>query len=286
MLTPPANLTPRILDVNADLQTIGELSRALKTRQTTAEAVLDTCLQRIAERNQALNAFITVFEDAAREQARAADREIAAGTYRGPLHGVPISLKDLFDVRGAVTTAASRVRQEHVADRDAAAVAALRTAGAVFVGKTNLHEFALGTTNEDSAFGPARHPLDTSRSPGRIVSADRLQRSPTGMCFASMGTDTGGSIRIPAAACGLVGLKPTYGELPTDGVVPLSTTLDHIGPMCRSVEDAAIVYATLAGHNRQAANPPLDSRLRLGYSARLLSLRTGPAGGVGLRLRV
>ena len=150
----------------AEPQTISELSVALTSRHTTAEAVVERCLQRIAERNPTLNAFITVFEDEAREQARAADREIAAGRHRGPLHGVPISLKDLFDVRGAVTTAASRVRQAHVADRDATAVAVLREAGAVIVGKTNLHEFALGTTNEDSAFGPARHPLDASRSPG------------------------------------------------------------------------------------------------------------------------
>src|SRR5262249_41500795 len=142
------------------------LSRALKSRDTTAEAVLDGCLARIAERNRALNAFITIFEDEAREQARQADAEIAAGRYRGPLHGVPISVQDLFDVRGSATTAASRVRRPHVADRDARAVAALRQAGAVLVGKTNLHEFALGTTNEDSAFGPARHPLDPERSPG------------------------------------------------------------------------------------------------------------------------
>jgi aspartyl-tRNA(Asn)/glutamyl-tRNA(Gln) amidotransferase subunit A len=230
----------------ADAQTIGELSRALNTRQTTAEAVLDQCLLRIAERNAALNAFIAVFEAEAREQARSADREIAAGRYRGPLHGVPISLKDLFDVRGTTTTAASRVRQQHVADRDAVAVAALRNAGAVIVGKTNLHEFALGTTNEDSAFGPARHPIDPSRSPGGS-SGGSAAAVADGMCFASMGTDTGGSIRIPAAACGLVGLKPTYGELSTDGVVPLSTTLDHVGPICRSVEDAAIVYNVLRG---------------------------------------
>jgi len=230
----------------ADTQTIGELSRALKGRQTTAEAVLDLCLQRIAERNPTLNAFITVLEGEAREQARAADREIAAGGYRGPLHGVPISVKDLFDVRGTATTAASRVRQDHVADRDAAAVAALRNAGAVIVGKTNLHEFALGTTNEDSAFGPARHPLDPNRSPGGS-SGGAAAAVADGMCFASIGTDTGGSIRIPAAACGLVGLKPTYGELSTDGVVPLSTTLDHVGPICRSVEDAAIVYNVLRG---------------------------------------
>jgi aspartyl-tRNA(Asn)/glutamyl-tRNA(Gln) amidotransferase subunit A len=236
----------------AEPQTIGELSRALKARQTTAEAIVDACLGRIAERNPTLNAFITVFDDDAREQARDADREIAAGRHRGPLHGVPISLKDLFDVRGAVTTAASRVRQAHVADRDATAVAMLRQAGAVIVGKTNLHEFALGTTNEESAFGPARHPLDPSRSPGGS-SGGSAAAVADGMCYASIGSDTGGSIRIPAAACGLVGLKPTYGELSTDGVVPLSPTLDHIGPICRSVEDAAMIYDTLRGDRR-----PLD----------------------------
>ena len=246
----------------AEPQTISELSRALKSRQTTAEDVVERCLQRIAERNPTLNAFITVFDDEAREQARAADREIAAGRHRGPLHGVPISLKDLFDVRGAVTTAASRVRQAHVADRDATAVAVLREAGAVIIGKTNLHEFALGTTNEDSAFGPARHPLDPSRSPGGS-SGGSAAAVADGMCIASIGSDTGGSIRIPAAACGLVGLKPTYGELSTDGVVPLSPTLDHIGPICRSVEDAAIMYNTLRG-DRRPADTSRDSRpLRL-----------------------
>jgi len=247
--------------VSADPQTIGELSRLLKTQQTTAEAVVDTCLQRIAERNPTLNAFITVFDDEAREQARTVDREIAGGKYRGPLHGVPISLKDLFDVRGAVTTAASRVRQGHVADRDAAAVTALRQAGAVIIGKTNLHEFAFGTTNEDSAFGPARHPLDPSRSPGGS-SGGSAAAVADGMCFASMGTDTGGSIRIPAAACGLVGLKPTFGELSTEGVVPLSPTLDHIGPICRSVEDAAIIHDALRGARRSvdvARGGPADA---------------------------
>src|SRR5947207_2127025 len=223
----------RIPSMAAEAQTIRELSRALETRQTTAEAVLDQCLLRIAERNAALNAFIAVFEAEAREQARSADREIAGGRYRGPLHGIPISLKDLFDVRGTVTTAASRVRQQHVAERDAVAVASLRNAGAVIVGKTNLHEFALGTTNEDSAFGPARHPIDPNRSPGGS-SGGSAAAVADGMCFASMGTDTGGSIRIPAAVCGLVGLKPAVGERSTEGVVPLSTTLDHIGPICRT----------------------------------------------------
>lgn len=244
--------------------TIAEVASALKTRETTAEAVVDRCLRRIAARNATVNAFITVFDDAAREQARAVDREIAAGRYRGPLHGVPISLKDLFDVRGAATTAGSRVREGHIADRDAAAVTALREAGAVVIGKTNLHEFAFGTTNEDSAFGPARHPLDPNRSPGGSSGGSAASVA-DGMCFASMGTDTGGSIRIPSAVCGLVGLKPTVGELPTEGVVPLSTTLDHIGPICRSVDDAAIVYDALRGGAARPAGKPTDPRaLRFG----------------------
>jgi aspartyl-tRNA(Asn)/glutamyl-tRNA(Gln) amidotransferase subunit A len=248
----------------AEAQTIAELARALKGRETTAEAVLDRCLQRITERNPTLNAFITVFEQEARAQARDADREIAAGRYRGPMHGVPISIKDLFDVRGSATTAASRVRRNHVARDDAPSVARLRDAGAVFIGKTNLHEFAFGTTNEESAFGPARHPVDPDRSPGGSSGGSAASVA-DGMCYASMGTDTGGSIRIPAAACGLVGLKPTLGELPTDGVVPLSTTMDHIGPLCRSVEDAGIVYDALRGGARSnAAAPPASGAVRLG----------------------
>src|SRR4030095_3070562 len=220
MPMPPANSPPpripdpgsRIPHMAAEPQTISELSRALKARHTTAEAVIDRCLQRIAERNPTLNAFIAVFEHQAREEARAADREIAAGKYRGPLHGVPISLKDLFDVRGAVTTAASRVRQGHLADRDAPVVATLRQAGAVIVGKTNLHEFAFGTTNEDSAFGPARHPPHPTRSPGGSSWGSSAAVA-DGMCFGSLGTDTGGSIRIPAPACRLVGLTPAWGGL-------------------------------------------------------------------------
>ena len=230
----------------AEPRTIAELARALRAREVTAEAVTERCLQQIAERNPSINAFITVLADQALAQAREADRELAAGRDRGPLHGVPISLKDLIDLRGVPTTAASRVRDGHVAAADAPVVRRLREAGAVFVGKTNLHEFALGTTNEDSAFGPVRHPLDPSRSPGGS-SGGSAASVLAGMAFASIGTDTGGSIRIPSAACGLVGLKPALGEIPTDGVVPLSATMDHVGPLCRSVEDAAIVYDVLRG---------------------------------------
>ena len=236
------------MPVEAD--TLAGLARRLESREVTSEAVTEACLANIAANNGTLNAFITVLADDARRQARDADREIAAGRYRGPLHGVPISLKDLLDLRGVPTTAASRVRAGHVALADAPSVARLREAGAVFIGKCNLHEFAFGTTNEDSAFGPARHTLDTSRSPGGSSGGSAVSVA-AGMAYASIGTDTGGSIRIPAAACGLVGLKPSYGEIPTAGVVPLSQTMDHVGPLCRSVEDAEIVYDVLRGATRR-----------------------------------
>lgn len=169
-----------------------------------------------------------------------------AGQYRGPLHGVPISLKDLIDVDGCMTSAASRVRRDHVATADATIVTRLREAGAVIIGKTNLHEFAFGTTNEDSAFGPARHPLDPSRSPGGSSGGSAVSVV-ANMAYASIGTDTGGSVRIPSAVCGLVGLKPTIGDVPVDGVVPLSGTMDHVGPICRSVADARILFDALRG---------------------------------------
>ena len=244
-------------------RTIAEVARALRARHTTSEAVTERCLERIAERNPALNAFITVLGDEARAQAREADREMQTGRHRGPLHGVPISLKDLIDLRGMRTTAASRVRQHHIAASDALVTARLREAGAVFVGKTNLHEFALGTTNEDSAFGAVRHPLDPGRSPGG--SSGGSAASVLGeMAYASIGTDTGGSIRIPSAACGLVGLKPGFGEIPTDGIVPLSTTLDHVGPICRSAEDAAILYDVLRGAAPGARAAAARTGMRLG----------------------
>jgi aspartyl-tRNA(Asn)/glutamyl-tRNA(Gln) amidotransferase subunit A len=247
----------------AEAHTVAELARALKARETTAEAVLDRCLRRVADRNASINAFITVFEAEARAQARDADREISGGRCRGPLHGVPISIKDLFDVRGSATTAASRVRRDHVADRDASSIARLREAGAVFIGKTNLHEFAFGTTSEESAYGPARHPIDQTRSPGGSSGGSAASVA-DGMCFASMGSDTGGSIRIPSAVCGLVGLKPTVGELSTEGVVPLSATMDHIGPICRSVEDAGILYDVLRGETPHEAPLPDPRGLTLG----------------------
>jgi aspartyl-tRNA(Asn)/glutamyl-tRNA(Gln) amidotransferase subunit A len=239
--------------IAAPTLTIEEFGRRLRARDITAEQMTEECLRRIELGNPTLNAFILVMADQARRQAREADRELSAGRDRGPLHGVPISIKDLLDISGTPTTAASRVREGHVAERDATAVAHLRQAGAVFIGKTNLHEFAFGTTNEDSAFGPSRNPHDPTRSPGGS-SGGSAASLVTGMALATIGTDTGGSIRIPAAACGAVGFKPTYDEVSTAGVVPLSRGLDHVGPLARSVTDAWIMYRALLG---DAAPRPL-----------------------------
>ena len=247
----------------ADAPTITDLSRALRAREISAEQATASCLERIAEANPTVNAFITVMGDAALAQARQLDDAIRSGRHRGPLHGIPIAIKDVFDVAGTPTTAASQVRAGHLATRDAVAIARLRDAGAVLIGKTNLHEFALGPTNEDSAYGPVRHPLDPTRTAGGS-SGGSAAAVACGMAIAAIGTDTGGSVRIPAAACGLVGLKPALGEIPTDGVVPLSTTLDHVGPLCRSVEDAAVLYDVMRGLEPARPEPCPPRGLRFG----------------------
>jgi aspartyl-tRNA(Asn)/glutamyl-tRNA(Gln) amidotransferase subunit A len=211
-------------------------------------------LDNIAKLNPTLNAFITVFDAEARTHPAAA----------GPLHGLPISIKDLIDVKGVPTTAASRARAGHVAAADATVVERLRNAGAVIVGKNNLHEFAFGTTSEESAFGPVRNPHDITRSAGGS-SGGSAAAVASGMSWASIGTDTGGSIRIPAAACGVVGLKSAYGEIPTTGVFPLSVSLDHVGPLTQSVGDAWTVYEVLKGV--RPSSPKIGapvSQMRLG----------------------
>jgi aspartyl-tRNA(Asn)/glutamyl-tRNA(Gln) amidotransferase subunit A len=217
------------------------------------------CLDRITSENDTLRAFISVMADQALADAARAEKEIAKGRYRGPLHGVPVSVKDLVDVAGTPTTSGSAVpprRPQH----DAPVVARLRAAGAVIVGKTNLHEFAYGTTTDETAFGAVRNPYDRSRSAGGS-SAGAAVAIVEGMCFGSVGTDTGGSIRIPAAACGITGLKPTHGEIPADGVVPLSATFDHVGPMARTVFDAALMFQAMreAEASLDRVPPPADA---------------------------
>ena len=232
--------------------TIAEAAARLRDGRTTAAALVDGCLDAIARRDGELNAFITVTADDARAAAAQADRDRAAGRPTGPLHGIPVSVKDLLDLRGLPTTAASRARAGHRAAADAPALAALRRAGAIFVGKCNLHEFAFGTTGADSAFGPTRNPHAPAHVAGGSSGGSAVSVA-AGMALASVGTDTGGSIRIPAAACGVVGLKPTFGELACDGVVPLAPTLDHVGPLGLTVDDVAVVYRALAGDAAPAA---------------------------------
>jgi aspartyl-tRNA(Asn)/glutamyl-tRNA(Gln) amidotransferase subunit A len=228
----------------------------------TSVELVERALAAIDQHGARTNAFIRVERDSALAQAKRLDDETRRGTNRGPLHGMPISLKDLIDVQGQPTTAGSSARASHVAQHDAPIVTRLRDAGAVILGKTNLHEFALGPTNDESAFGAVRNPYDESRVAGGS-SGGAAAAVAAGMGIAAIGSDTGGSIRIPAAACGVVGLKPSLGEVPTDGVVPLSFTLDHVGPLARTVADAAAVWSVLAAKPL----PPLDSSaspIRLG----------------------
>lgn len=223
-----------------------ELARRMARRELSPVAVVEAHLDRIAALDPKLNAFLRVTAERARDEARAAERELAAGRPRGPLHGVPLALKDLFETAGLATTAGSRILAGNVPARDAAAVARLRAAGLVLVGKTNLHEFAFGTTTDNPHTGACRNPWDLARSPGGSSGGSGAALA-AGLCAASLGTDTGGSIRIPAAACGVVGLKPTLGRVSRRGVVPLSWSLDTVGPMARTVEDAALLLDAIAG---------------------------------------
>jgi aspartyl-tRNA(Asn)/glutamyl-tRNA(Gln) amidotransferase subunit A len=235
-----------------DSFTIEQFASRLRARKVSAADLVEHCLRRIEQDNGSLNAFIRVMADEARRDAAVADRALAAGDDRGPLHGVPIAIKDLIDVAGVPTTAASRVRDGHVATEDAPIVVALRQAGAIIIGKTNLDEFAFGTTSENSAFGPVRNPHDPARSPGGSSGGSAVSVA-TGMALAAIGTDTGGSIRIPAAVCGIVGLKPTYDEVPANGVVPLARSFDHVGPFARTVSDVALVHRVLAASTNAAS---------------------------------
>src|ERR1043166_7227536 len=226
--------------------TIEEFGQQLRARTIGAREFTETCLRRIDELQPKLNAFIRVLREEALRDADAADRELAAGRDRGPLHGVPVAVKDLIDIKGVPTTAASRVREGHVAAADAPVITRLRDAGAGLIGKTNLDEFAFGTTSENSAFGLVRNPIDPARSPGGSSGGSAVAVA-AGMALAALGTDTGGSIRIPAAACGIVGLKPARGDIPTDGVVPLSKTFDHVGPFALTVGDASLLHQAMSG---------------------------------------
>ncbi len=228
--------------------TISAAAALIERRELSPVELTEACLARIEALEPRLNAFITVLADEARAEARTAADEITRGEYRDPLHGVPIALKDIFDVAGVRTTAASSILADNVAEADSDAAERLRAAGAIIIGKLNLHEFAFGATGRDSHFGPARNPWDTEVVTGGSSSGSGAAVA-SGECLGALGTDTGGSIRIPASLCGIAGIKPTFGRVSRRGVVPLSWSLDHVGPLARSVEDCAILLQALAGHD-------------------------------------
>ena len=228
--------------------TIQEAAALLRERKVSSAELTARSLRRIEQLQPKLNAFLTVMEERALAQARRMDGEISRGEIRGPLQGVPVAVKDVFCTKGVRTTCGSALFAGHVPDHDATVVERLEAAGAVVVGKTSMHELAYGITSDNPHFGAVRNPWDTDRIPGgssggsgAAVAAD--------MVFMAMGTDTGGPIRIPASFCGTVGLKPTTGRVSRYGVMPLDFTLDHMGPLTRSVRDAALVLNVLAGHD-------------------------------------
>jgi aspartyl-tRNA(Asn)/glutamyl-tRNA(Gln) amidotransferase subunit A len=233
------------------LETIVDLAPRLKRKEVSPVELTQACLDRIEKLNPALNAFITVTGESALAEARAAEIEIARGEWRGPLHGIPVALKDLIDTADTRTTAGSALFEHRVPAEDAEVVRRLRQAGAVILGKNNLHEFAYGGSSLVSFFGDVHNPRNTAHIAGGS-SGGSAAAVAAGLCYAAIGTDTAGSIREPAALCGCVGIKPTYGRVSARGVIPLSWSLDHVGPLAATVTDAAVVLQAIAGYD------PLD----------------------------
>ena len=227
-----------------NLRSIAEISELIRKGRVSPVEVTRECLETIERLNPTLNAFITVTAESALAEAAQAEKEIQAGRWRGPLHGIPIGLKDLIDTAGVRTTAASAVHKDRIPTADADVATKLRAAGAVFVGKHNLHEFAYGGSSLISHFGPVRNPVDPDFVAGGS-SGGSVAAVASGMCYAAVGTDTAGSIREPAALCGIVGLKPTFDLVSTNGIIPLSRSLDHAGPITRCVEDVAILLDSI-----------------------------------------
>ncbi|HYB40938.1 MAG TPA: amidase [Candidatus Methylomirabilis sp.] len=235
-------------DPKLPLETIASLSERIRKKEVSPVEVTEAVLDRIAAVDGRVKAYVTVTPDEARRAARAAEQAIAAGNYLGPLHGIPVAVKDLYYTKGIRTTASSKILADFVPDYDAAVVERLKGAGAVIVGKTNTHEFAYSVFSP-----PTRNPWDLDRIPGGSSGGSGAAVAAS-LCLAATGTDTGGSIRIPSALCGIVGLKPTYGRVSKHGVIPLSWTTDHCGPMAKTVADAALLLGAIAGHDPRDAS--------------------------------
>jgi len=227
---------------------IVDASALIRRKAVSPLELTQAFLARIEKINPLVNAFITVTAEQALQQARDAEKEIQRGQWRGPLHGIPIGLKDLIDTRGIRTTAASAVFKDRVPAEDAEVVRKLKSAGAVLLGKLNMHECAFGGTSVPSHYGPVRNPWNRSRIAGGSSGGSGAAVS-AGLCCGALGSDTAASVRHPAAYCGITGMKPTYGRVSTRGVIPLSWSLDHIGPLCRTAMDAAVVLEAIAGYD-------------------------------------
>lgn len=249
-----------------------EASHLIRDKKVSPVELTQSCLNRIERLNPSLNAFITVTAESALARAHEAETEIQRGHWRGPLHGIPLALKDLFDTAGVHTTAASELFKDRVPTQDGEIVRRLKDAGAVLLGKLNMHEFAYGGSTVISYYGPVHNPWSLDHEAGGSSSGSAVALA-AGLCYGSVGSDTGGSIRQPSAYCGTVGLKPTYGRVSTRGVIPLSWLYDHVGPMTRSVADAAAMLQVLAGYDPDDANsadqPVPDYTAALTQSGRL-----------------
>ena len=256
--------------------TLEDAAALVRDRRVTPAELTEACLARIEAVEPRLNAFVTVTADVARTQAREAGDEIAAGRYRGPLHGIPVAVKDLFATRGIRTTAGSRILANWIPDEDATVVRRLREAGAVLLGKLGLHEFAYGVSSVNPHFGDVHNPWDTTKIPGGSSGGSAVAVV-AGEAYAALGSDTGGSIRIPASLCGCVGLKPTFGRASLFGAVPLAWSLDHPGPLARTVRDVAVATAATAGYDPRdpiSADRPVPDLLA-GIDAGPRNLRVG-----------
>jgi aspartyl-tRNA(Asn)/glutamyl-tRNA(Gln) amidotransferase subunit A len=232
--------------------TLSEAGQMISRKEISPVELTRAHLERIARLDPAINSFITVTAESALQAARQAEEAIGRGEYRGPLHGIPLAVKDLYETAGVRTTAGSKFFAETVPEADCVAIRKLKESGAVLLGKLNLHEIALGVTNKNPHFGACHNPWDLARSPGGSSGGSGAALA-AHLCLGSLGSDTGGSIRIPSSLCGVVGLKPTYGRVSLRGVIPLSWNLDHAGPMARRVRDAGILLQAIAGYDPEEA---------------------------------
>ena len=259
---------------------LAEAARKVRAREISPVDLVQASLARIRATDAVLRAYITVFEEQALQVAKAAEIMVAAGHGLGPLHGIPIALKDNVAVRGSRTTAGSKVLGDWVPDADATIAARLRQAGAIFIGKTNMHEFAWGGTSANPHYGAVRNPWNTAHFPAGSSGGSGVAVAARS-CYGAVGTDTGGSIRLPSAINGVVGIRPTYGRVSNHGIIPLAWSMDTAGPMTRTVEDCALMFAAMAGYDAKdpttAARPCADYGADLGQSLR--GLRIGIVSG-------